>query len=134
MMKQPSAPGRWACLALSAMLYGCTDGATRIAYDIESGVGAFQRSDARTHVIRHVPESAPDGCADAYTVQFSANSSLLIWCREPGGGKVTSSHTTTYHLRFVKVPQTFKLDKAAGEPTLIELAKEDGAVVVTGVR
>jgi hypothetical protein len=36
---------------------------------------------------------------------------------------VTSSHATTYHLRFVKFLRTFKLDKAAGEPTFIELAK-----------
>lgn len=76
----------------------------------------------------------PDGCGGAYTVQFSANSSLVIWCKESGGGKVTSSHTTTYHLRFVKIPKTFKLDKAAGEPTIIELAKENGSVVVTEVR
>jgi hypothetical protein len=59
---------------------------------------------------------------------------LLIWCREPGGGKVTSSHTTTYRLRFVKVPRTFELDKAAGEPIFIELAKENGAVMLTGLR
>jgi len=47
---------------------------------------------------------------------------------------VQSSHTTTYHLRFVDVPQTFKLDKGAGEPTIIDLAKENGRVVVTAVR
>jgi len=133
-MKHRATPVRLACLALSAVLYGCTDGATRIAYDIESGVAAFQRSDAGTYVIRHVPESMPDGCADAYTVQFSANSSLVIWCKESAGGKVTSSHTTTYHLRFVKIPKTFKLDKAAGEPTIIELRKENGAIVITRVR
>jgi hypothetical protein len=34
----------------------------------------------------------------------------------------------------VDVPQTFKLDKGAGEPTLIDLAKEGGRVVVTAVR
>jgi hypothetical protein len=58
----------------------------------------------------------------------------VIWCKESGGGRVIASHTTTYHLRFVKVPKTFNLDKAAGEATIIELAKENGAVVVTGIR
>jgi hypothetical protein len=57
---------------------------------------------------------------------------LVIWCKK--SGKVTSSYSTTYHLRFVKVPQTFKLDKAAGEATIIELARENGAVLVTAVR
>ncbi|MCC7081193.1 MAG: hypothetical protein IT530_11020 [Burkholderiales bacterium] len=123
-----------ACLALVALLCGCTDGATRIAYDIEAGVGAFRRSNAATYTIRHAPERIPDGCGEAYTVQFSANSSLLIWCKRSGDGQVTASHATTYHLRFVKVPRTFKLDKAAGEATLIDLAKKDGDIIVTGVR
>jgi hypothetical protein len=125
---------RAAWLAIVTLLGGCTDGATRIAYDIESGVGAFRGPEARRHAIRHVPQRTPEGCGDAYTVQFSANSSLVIWCKEPRGGEVVSSYTTTYHLRFVNVPQTFKLDKAAGEPTIIELAKMNGTVVVTGVR
>lgn len=125
---------RAAWLAIVTLLGGCTDGATRIAYDIESGVGAFRGPEARRYAIRHVPQRTPEGCGDAYTVQFSANSSLVIWCKEPRGGEVVSSYTTTYHLRFVNVPQTFKLDKAAGEPTIIELAKMNGTVVVTGVR
>jgi hypothetical protein len=121
-------------LATAALLIGCTDGATRIAYDIESAVTAFQASADATHEIRHVPQRLFDGCGDAYTVQFSANSSLVIWCKKSGSGEVTSSHATTYHLRFVKVPKTFKLDKEPGEPMLIDLAKQNGAVVVTGVR
>ncbi len=129
----PGALIRAACLAFAGLLPACTDGATRIAYDIESAVKAFQRSDAATHTIHHIPERMPDGCGGAYTVQFSASSSLVIWCKS-GSGEVTSSHATTYHLRFVKVPGTFKLDKAAGEPTIIELAKTDGSVIVTGVR
>jgi hypothetical protein len=127
-------PIRAGCLTLAALVCACTDGATRIAYDIESGVEALQRSDAAQYTIRHSPERMPDGCGEAYTVQFSANSSLVIWCKQSSDGKVTASHATTYHLRFVKVPRTFKLDKAAGEVTLIDLAKSDGSIVVTGVR
>ncbi len=121
-------------VATVAMVAACSDGATRIAYEIESGVAAFRRSDAKTASIRHVPEARPDGCAGAYTVQFTANSALVIWCRKSDGSAVQSSHTTTYHLRFVEVPRTYKLDKAAGEPTIIELAKENGKVVVSNIR
>lgn len=117
-----------------AMLSACSDGATRIAYEIESGVAAFQRSAAKTTSLRHVPEAWPDGCAGAYTVQFTAKSALVIWCRKPDGVEVQGSHITTYHLRFVDVPQTFKLDKGAGEPTFVDLAKDGGRVVVTAVR
>ena len=116
------------------MLTGCSDGATRIAYEIESGVAAFQRSDAKTTSIRHVPDAWPDGCAGAYTVQFTTSSALVIWCKKPDGVQVQASHITTYHLRFVDVPKTYKLDKGAREPTLIDLAKENGRVVVTAVR
>jgi hypothetical protein len=58
--------------ALAAVLSACTDGATRIAYDIEAGVGAFRRSGAASYSIRHVPEAEPDGCAGPYSVQLSA--------------------------------------------------------------
>jgi hypothetical protein len=58
----------------------------------------------------------------------------LFWCKKLDGVQVQASHITTYHLRFVDVPKTYKLDKGAGEPTLIDLAKEDGRVVVTAVR
>jgi hypothetical protein len=119
---------------LPLLLCTCSDGATRIAYDIESGVAAFQRSEARTALIRHVPKASPDGCAGAYTVQFTANSALVIWCKTADGSAVQGSHITTYHLRFVDVPKTYKLDKGAGEATIIELAKENGKVVVTAVR
>ena len=121
-------------VATVAMVAACSDGATRIAYEIESGVAAFRRSEAKTASIRHVPEARPDGCADAYTVQFTVNSALVIWCKKSDGSAVQSSHTTTYHLRFVEVPRTYKLDKDAGEATIIDLAKENGKVVVTAVR
>jgi hypothetical protein len=119
---------------MGALLLGCSDGTTRIAYDIESAVAAFQQFSATSHVIRHAPRSFPEGCGGAYAVQFGANSTLVIWCKKRGSGEVASSYSTTYHLRFVKVPHTSKLDKAAGEPLHIDLAKENGAVVITSVR
>ncbi len=122
-----------ACAVLPALTLGCSDGATRIAYEIEAAVADFQRSSDQTRTLRHEPKASPEGCADAYTIQFSAASSLLIWCKPAIGGKATSSHTTTYHLRFVKVPKTYLVDKAAGKPTFIELKKEGASVVITNV-
>ena len=47
--------------ALAMVLSACTDGATRIAYDIEAGIGAFRRSGAASYSIKHAPEAEPDG-------------------------------------------------------------------------
>ena len=60
--------------ALAVVLSACTDGATRIAYDIEAGVGAVRRSGAASYSIKRVPEAEPDGFAGPYSVQFSARS------------------------------------------------------------
>lgn len=120
-------------LAAALLLGACTDGATRIANDIESGVNAFTRSGETSTSIKHVPEASPDGCAGPYTVQLSERSSLLIWCKDPATMTIVASHTTTYHLRFVDVPQQFSVDKATGEPLLIDIEKRGGKVVVVGL-
>ena len=84
------------------LLNACTDGATRIAYDLEKNASAFSKSTATQTTIRHLPERSPDGCGAAYTVQMSANAALLIWCKDAIGGTTTTSHATSYHLRFVQ--------------------------------
>jgi len=136
MQQQPVILRRLTLAVLAALTFlsaGCSDGATRIAFELESAAADFRRSSDTTRTLRHMPETWPEGCDDAYTIQFSARSSLLIWCIPAIGEKATSSHTTTYHLRFVKVPKTYIVDKAAGKPTFIELTKVDGDVVITGV-
>ncbi len=67
--------------ALAVVLPACTDAATRIAYDIEAGVGALRRSGAASYSKKHVPEEEPDGCAAPYSVQFSTAS--IQCCRRP---------------------------------------------------
>ncbi len=76
---------RHGSVALAVVLPACTDAAMRIAYDIEAGVGAFRRSGAASYSIKHVPEAEPDGCAGPYSVQFSAASILVIWCKDAAG-------------------------------------------------
>ena len=127
-------PAGAALLAVAILLAGCTDAATRIAYDLEKGAGALRRSSDATHCVEHAPKRLPEGCGEAYAVQFSASSSLVIWCKDAGNGKVTSSHSTTYHLRFVKVPRTLNIEKSAGERLSIELEKRGTEIIVVNVR
>ncbi len=96
--------GRVAGLALTALLTACTDGATRIAYDIEAGAATFRNASATRYSIKHVPEGEPEGCGGPYKVQLSGRSALVIWCMD-ASSRVVASHTTTYHLNFVDVPR-----------------------------
>ncbi|MGH8619366.1 MAG: hypothetical protein ACREUW_16890 [Burkholderiales bacterium] len=122
-------------LLLSTGISGCgdflTDGATRLAYELEAGAKKVSGSGRTT--LEHRPKATPDGCAGAYKLQLSANAGLVIWCKD-ANGKTVSSHITTHHLRFVDVPQTWIVDKVAGTPTFIELEKRGGKPVVTAVR
>jgi hypothetical protein len=116
------------------VLSACTDAATRVAYDLERGARELRRSGAATSVVDHAPKETPEGCSAGYTLQLSEASALLVWCRDSVAAPATSSHTTTYHLNYVTVPETFRIEKGAGEHALIELTREDGDVVVTGLR
>lgn len=127
------------CVAsLAFLMASCSDffdAATAIADDIESGIGAFNHSSGQTTTIVHTPTASRGGCADGYRVQFSAASALVVWCRAPGSTtESVSSHTTTYHLNYVDVPQTTIVDKEAGQPLTLDIAKGPGKPIVTGVR
>lgn len=109
-----------------------TDGATRIARDLEEGaVRARHAPDGQATVI-HEPKASPEGCADDYRVQLTKDSALVIWCSTDG--KVTSSHITTSHLPEVAVPQTWIVDKKAGEALTISLERRGNRVAVTDVQ
>jgi hypothetical protein len=130
---------RTTILALTAVVaIACddfVDAATAIAFDIERQAGDFARSGAERATIVHVPASTRAGCKDDYRVQFSGNSAIVIWCRAPGSTTETvSSHSTTYHLRFVDVPETTILDKKRGESLAIDLVRGSGKPVVAAIR
>lgn len=107
-----------------------TDSATRAANDLEQAADAMRRTSAPTYTLVHRPKASPEGCADDYTFQLSKQSSLLVWCKSPSGDKNVSSHATTYHLRFVDVPEQTVLQKRAGEPVTIELQRTSGKPIV----
>ncbi len=132
---------RWRAVAVTAAcvapLAACPgafyDAATAIAYDIESHTARHTR--AGTSTLVHVPKSGRGGCKDAYKVQFSRAAGLVVWCWAAGSTtQAVSSHATTYHLRFVDVPETIIVDKQRGESLAIEVARAAGKPAITAVR
>jgi hypothetical protein len=122
------------------VLAGCsdflTDGATRIAYDIESGSKRIGQKDGEKLTIEHHVKARPEGCSGDYHVEFvqapgDTHSIVGIWCM--ANGKTAGSHTTSYHSRFVSLEQTFRLDKNAGEPLFIDIQRKQGQLVITNV-
>lgn len=107
-----------------------TDSATRAAYDLEKAAEAMQRSSVATYTLVHRPKAAPEGCLHDYSFQLSRQSSMLMWCKSPNGETNIASHATTYHLRYVDVPEQINLQKRAGEPLTIELQKTSGKPTV----
>jgi len=115
-----------ASFGLAACSDFLTDSATRAAYDLEKAADTLQRSSASTYTLVHRPKASPEGCSHDYSFQLSRQSSLLVWCKSADGATNVASHTTTYHLRYVDVPDQIRLEKRAGEPVTIELEKASG--------
>ncbi len=116
------------------LLAGCvTDAATRIAYDIEAAAGRIGSSEGDGVRIVHRTPSKSGECAGPYRVQFDQVGALIVWCKAPDGVTTESSHSTTYHARFVQTAATVILDKRAREPLVIELERRGGRIVIAKV-
>lgn len=119
-------------LAAVLFLTGCfTDAATRLAYDIESGVNRMNRQNETRHSIRHAPAESSE-CAGPYTVQLDKVGALIVWCKD-AAGNIVASGSTSYHARFIDTPTTYILDKPAGSTLAIDLERRAGHVVVADV-
>jgi hypothetical protein len=125
----------WLPLALClAALTGCfTDAATRLAYDIEDGADRLGRETGATYSIRHITPSKPGECTGPYTVQLDKVGALIVWCKDAAGNTV-SSHSTSYHARFVDTPKTFILEKPANSTLVIDIERRGNLAVITSVR
>jgi hypothetical protein len=122
-------------LLLLAVVAGCdafTDAATRIAYDIEAGAGRLGKEAGAKYSIRHQTPSKSGECIGPYTVQLDKVGALIIWCKDETG-KTVSSHSTSYHARFVDTPQTYILDKPARSTLTIDIERRGSRAVVTNV-
>jgi hypothetical protein len=112
---------------------GLTDGATRIAYAIEAGVDGLAQAEGSRHAIQSISPARGGECAGPYKLQLDKVGALIIWCMDAAGA-VASSHSTSYHARFIETPKTFLLEKAAGETLTIDLERRAGRASVVDVR
>jgi hypothetical protein len=120
---------------IAVLLAGClTDAATRLAYDLEAAAGRVGRSDGARYRLEHRVPSKSGECAGPYRVQLDKVGAIIIWCMDAAGEKTVSSHSTSYHRRFVVTPQTHILDKAARATLIIDLQRSDGQIVIVGAQ
>ena len=121
-------------VALALLLAGClTDAATRLAYDLEAGAGRLGREDGASYTVVHRAPSKAGECEGAYRVQLDKVGAIIVWCKD-SNDKTVSSHSTSYHGRFVETPATHILDKPAREALFIELERRGGRAVIAAVR
>jgi len=121
------------CLSAAAGCDVWTDAATRLAFDIEAGAGRLGRQSGAQHSIRHNTPSKAGECTGPYTVQVDKVGALVIWCKD-AAGRTVSSHSTSYHGRFVDTPRTYILEKPAGAALIIDLERRNGRATVADVR
>ena len=128
---------RWLLLFISlTTVTGCdvaTDPATRLAYELEAGAGRLGEAVGATYSIQHQTPSKSGECIGPYKVQLDKVGAMIIWCNDASGHTV-SSHSTSYHARFVGTPQTYILEKPAGAALTIDLERRNDRAVVTNVR
>jgi len=120
-------------LALGSGCDAFTDAATRLAYDIEAGAGILGKETGARYSIRHDTPSKLGECIGRYTLQIDKVGALIIWCKDETG-KTASSHTTSYHARFVDTPQTYLLEKPAGSTLIIDIERRGSRAVIVSVR
>ena len=124
-------------LLLSVLLWGCgifEDNGTHLAYAIEKGAAKLRASGGHEIVVHY---TTLDGANDPYYVEITpsfpegrttsvAGSYLVVSGKTPGG--------TSYHNRFVVVPQRLTIKKEQGGTTDVVLRKDGGEINVTALR
>lgn len=124
-----------AILLATALLAGCfTDAATRLAYDLEAAAGRVDRAEGARYTLVHKVPSAAGECTGPYRVQLDRVGAIIVWCKDAAGAATVSSHSTSYHARFVQTAETFIVDKPAGEPLVVQLERRGGAVTIVAAR
>jgi hypothetical protein len=120
---------------MSAAIAACdafTDAATRIAYDIEAGASRLGPENGARYSIEHRTPSKEGQCIGPYTVQLDKVGALIIWCKDETG-KTVSSHSTSYHARFVDTPWTYLIDKPARSTLVIDIERRGNRPVIINV-
>jgi hypothetical protein len=123
-------------LIFLTIVTGCdvaTDSATRLAFDLEAGAGRLGREAGATYRVQHNQPLKSGECVGPYKVQLDKVGALIIWCNDASGNTV-SSHSTSYHARFVETPQTYIVEKPAGTALTVDLERRNDRAVITNVR
>jgi hypothetical protein len=124
-------------LTLLGCLAGCgdfmTDAATRLAHEIEREAKALRSSNETTRAFTHKPKSSPEGVVGPYTVTFGGGPLGKGYLAFSKGAQEQWYHTS-YHLRFVEVPESLKIKKAEGQSFVVVLKRSGDAVQVTELR
>jgi hypothetical protein len=110
-----------------------TDPATRLAADLEEGANRLRPDEGATERVHHATPSRPGECDGPYKLQLDEVGALFIWCNDAGGNTI-SSHSTTSHGPDVDTPETYIVEKGAGETLIIDLERRGSRAVITNVR
>ena len=137
---------RMPIIALALFAGACTDAATRVAYDIQSGAGKLGAREGERVEIRHVPSRWPEGCAGSYTLHIGKGSATAEGNNNfhinPGAEGLRSAASTPAAtrtpgapptMRFVDVPETVNVEKQGGEAAVIEVERRAGRAVVVAL-
>lgn len=123
-------------IGMLAALAGCgslSDAATRLAFDLEGAASRLAQDEKARFTLVHRTPSARGQCEGPYKVQLDEVGAIIIWCQDDAGATV-SSHSTSYHSRYVDTDATIILDKPAGAPLRIELVRRHGRAVIVGAK
>jgi len=105
-----------------------SDSATRVANGVRDGAARLKRSSSDTLVLSVAWRSWPNGCQDAYRVEWRADSDRI-----PGLGVICSTghdgYATVAYRAFVTVPRPLQVTKQRGEPVTIGLRKSANGTV-----
>ena len=122
-------------VALLALALGAcnalTDPATRLAADLAAASGDLGAEEGARLTVVHATPSAPGECEGPYRVQLDEVGALFVWCYDAHGATV-SSHSSTAHGSAVATARTLIVDKPAGAPLRIELARQGGRATIVG--
>lgn len=133
------------CLLLPLLLSSCvlfTDGATRLAYDLEAGARTLRGLNQESLEVTHKARSFPDGVKGPYQIELQESlkhpaegGSLLVGDLESHNfGNWGYNWSTTYHLNFVRVPKHLIIRKAKAKPTILLLQKAGDSIDVVSIR
>lgn len=124
-------------LLAAALCVACSlleDNGTHLAYALEKGVSTLRASPARELVVRYEPL---DGVGEPYHVEITPSLNASQAATGPWGSYLVvsgrSAGGTSYHNRFVFVPQRLSIEKDRGA-TEIVLQKNGDRIDVVALR